>query len=416
MWARWTVVLALALAGCAVGGGDTELDGGDAIEAIGDAATDAPADEAQAPMPTADEVLAPGPFVAASFDVELEDTTRKTMANGKNPEKPSRRLETRIWYPVSQASARRSADATEPPVAVVEGGPRPLIVYCHGFMSENRENTDLAALLASRGFVVAAPQFPLTSLGTPGGPNAADVVNQPGDVRFVIDRMLAMAADAASPLHGAIDAERIGTIGVSLGGLTAVLAGFHEDLRDPRIKAVAGAAVPGCYMAEGFFDAVTLPLLLLHGTRDVILPFVQNGPPVYAAAHPPKHFVRITGGTHAGMAALAKEMLELMGNSDEIGCQALASNQSVKPEALAAMSESFGGKEAAAVLAECPALCGITIDEGEPKIEVGRQLRIVNLAASTFMEGYLGGDASAARYLREGLAGEGTDLAVEQSL
>ena len=59
---------------------------------------------------------------------------------------------------------------------------------------------------ARAGYVVAAPSFPLTQKHVPGGRRERDLVNQPGDMSFVISRMLADDANPASFLHGLIAA------------------------------------------------------------------------------------------------------------------------------------------------------------------------------------------------------------------
>ena len=370
-------------------------------------ATDTPAEESQAALPTAAQILAPGPFAVGQVTLELEDPTRPTPVNGDYEGAASRHLTTVVWYP-APASA---ASAQQPLPAAADGGPWPLIAYAHGFFSFNTEAADLAALLASHGFVIAAPLFPLTNLGAPGGPNAADVVHQPGDLGFVIDRLLAASGDPADPLHNMVDGSRVGTMGVSLGAMTALLTGFHPPMRDARVKAVVGAASPGCYLPSTFFADAHLPVLLIHGTHDRILPYAANGPPLYAEAVAPKTFVTIVGGTHAGMAGLAKGLLE-KDNSDQVGCDSLGGNTSVTPEAMATMSQQFGGRPYATVLAECPAVCGIFEPTGAP-IAIDLQLRIVSLAAASFFRATLGNDPGSARYLNEGLALEGAAVQVE---
>jgi hypothetical protein len=47
---------------------------------------------------------------------------------------------------------------------------------------------------ARGGYVVAALIFPLENARAPGGPNEADLVNQPRDMSFVISRMLQASA------------------------------------------------------------------------------------------------------------------------------------------------------------------------------------------------------------------------------
>ncbi len=405
----WVLGCMALCAGCSSAGSAAS----DVVDAMADSVPDsvagdlAPADVPVA-LPTAAEILQAGPYGVGTLTLDLEDKTRPTPDSDTLAGTNSRLLSTAVWYPTVPTGAPAGATPGAPQA---QGGPWPLIAYAHGFFSFNVENEDLAILLASYGFVVAAPLFPLTNIGTSGGPNAADVVNQPGDMKFVIDSMLASSADPSNLLYGMVDPARIGVMGVSLGGLTSVLTGFHATLRDPRVKAVAAAATPGCYLPADFFQIVDLPLLLLHGTRDWIIPYAANGPPLYAEAQAPKTFVSFQGGTHAGMAGLAKAVLEKT-NSDQVGCDTLVDNTTATPEALATLSAQFGGKPHDVALAECPAICGAKADT-EPAMVIDRQLRIVMLSSASFFRSVLAGDAGCGRFLREGLAAEGSDLTVQ---
>src|SRR5262249_58569075 len=99
--------------------------------------------------------------------------------------------------------------------------------------------TFLTTHLASHGYIVAAPTFPLMSLGAPGGATIADVPAQAGDVTFVIDSLLAVAGDARNRLAGGVDGERIGLTRHSGRAPAALLTAYHAHLPQPRIRAAA---------------------------------------------------------------------------------------------------------------------------------------------------------------------------------
>jgi predicted dienelactone hydrolase len=105
-----------------------------------------------------------------------------------------------------------------------------LVTYSHGFMSFRSNGAYLAKHLASHGYLVAAANFPLTHFGTAGGPQFRDVLNQPGDVSFLIDTLLAWSDDPDSRFAGQIDRQRIGAVRLSLGGMTTMLLAFHPSL------------------------------------------------------------------------------------------------------------------------------------------------------------------------------------------
>jgi hypothetical protein len=124
------------------------------------------------PRPPHTVPFAQGPFRVAERDDVFVDPRRPVVRAGGAP--APRRLLTRLWFP---------RDA---------GGTHPLVVYSHGFMSTRDGGAYLAETLASHGYVVAAPDHPLTRLA-PCGRRADDVVNQPGDVSAVIDGVLGLA-------------------------------------------------------------------------------------------------------------------------------------------------------------------------------------------------------------------------------
>src|SRR5262249_32866419 len=155
----------------------------------------------------------------------------------------------------------------------------------------------LARQLASLGYVVAAPDFPLTHGGTPGGPNFFDVVHQPGDVTFIIDQLLAAKADR--PAHvftRAIDAQRLGMTWLSLRGLPTYCTTFDAPLRAPRLRSAAPMAGPVCSFGSKFYTTAQIPLLIVHGDIDAIVPYEENSVSAFGQARRPKYLVTIKDG------------------------------------------------------------------------------------------------------------------------
>jgi len=81
-----------------------------------------------------------------------------------------------------------------------------------------------------------------------------DVVRQPGDVTFVIDRMI-YTGPGTTPAPWTLDPERIGVMGLSLGGMTATLVAFHRGLLDPRVKAAVSIAGSMVMFTRDFFES-----------------------------------------------------------------------------------------------------------------------------------------------------------------
>jgi len=112
----------------------------------------------------------PGAFAVGVRDLPLVDATRPTPAHGNQPALPTRTLPTRVWYP-------STGPASPTPVMgapLLTGKRFGLVVYSHGFGDAPALAEYLAVPLASRGYVVAAPTFPLTNLlvvFSPDGPS-----------------------------------------------------------------------------------------------------------------------------------------------------------------------------------------------------------------------------------------------------
>ena len=86
-------------------------------------------------------------------------------------------------------------------------GQFPLIVFAHGFAGHPEKFTKLFAAWADAGFVVAAPAFPLTNSHVPEV-KISDVGQQPADMSFVLDNVLALDKQRGSRLFHAIDHHR----------------------------------------------------------------------------------------------------------------------------------------------------------------------------------------------------------------
>lgn len=231
------------------------------------------------------EAAQPGPYPVFSHTLNLVDTSRETAANGDYPGATTRSLTTEVWYPDSEDMERF-----------------PLVIFSHGF-SEIRTISDyLTTHLASFGYVVVSPDFPLSNMYSPGGPILADVVNQPGDVSFLINTLLEYDQTPGNPFEAMIDRETIGAFGHSLGGLTTLLAGLRPEHRDNRIKAIMPLSPFACFIDdEDYFPATGLPVLLVGGDADKIVEWNGNLPHAFALIDSPrKYLVKVFGGTHAG--------------------------------------------------------------------------------------------------------------------
>ncbi len=224
--------------------------------------------------------IASGPFEVKTLSVSYVDETRATPATPVSAELPTRKLLTTIIYP----------DAP---------GPFPLIVFSHGLTGTPERHTELSSEWAQAGYVVAMPMFPLTHADAPNAStNAGDIVNQPGDVSYIIDRMIEANGSKSSPLRGKIREDRIGVAGHSLGGGTTYGVAQHDCCRDDRIDAVM--IMSGLRVLEPSgdnFDEMP-PTMLLHGEKDPVLPIALSDE-VYPLLSAPKWYVRLLLAGHS---------------------------------------------------------------------------------------------------------------------
>ena len=108
-----------------------------------DPATDAGAEGDSGPVAVSYLPLAVGEVTETFID-----RSRPTNAGAETPARPERTIRTRIVYPE-------------------RGGPYPLLVLAHGASGHPDEYAEQIPEWAADGFVVAAPEFPLTNRDVP---------------------------------------------------------------------------------------------------------------------------------------------------------------------------------------------------------------------------------------------------------
>jgi predicted dienelactone hydrolase len=266
------------------------------------------------------------------------DASRPTAPNGAFPGAPERRLETRIW--VREDPLRGSPACTRDGCA--------LVLLAHGFGGNTGRFDAYARSLASAGYVVAALAFPLTNDAAPGGHTSAlgDVVNQPTDVTFVIDALLAAAGTDGDLLSGRIDASRIGAMGHSLGGATVLAATRADCCTDARIDAVVGVAPVGTLL-EPVFGAPAHrdgpPILILNGSLDpVITPALSTA--LYESLAAPRALVVIPGAGHSDLIEASSGLPRYLGPSERASIAFFDAHLGGEPDALAPVLEELAAE------------------------------------------------------------------------
>ncbi len=285
-------VLALAVAGGCAGCGAAASGSPSATVAAARAASAEGSASSSERRPASVAPPRPGPFAVGERVYSFVDRSRRIRLPGGRSE--YRPLVTVVRYPAVGSSSSTDVRGAAPARG---SGPFGLVVFGHGFAVTPRPYAALLQAWTRAGFVVAAPIFPRENEYAPGGPDEADIVNQPRDMRFLISRLLGLSIGSSSPLAGMIAPARIAVSGQSDGGETAVATAYSAGYRDRRVRAaviLSGAVLPGKHFA---FPVRGPPLLATQGTADTInLP--ENTDRFFAAARRPKFLLMLLGAGH----------------------------------------------------------------------------------------------------------------------
>ncbi len=271
-------------------------------------------------IPTVETLSEPGPYQVSEQVLTLVDLAR------------DRTLPTDLYLPI---------DA--PPAGV--------IVFSHGLAGDRKGFMNVSRHLASHGYAVAALDHPGSNrrqldavlsgnereIATPG-----EFRDRPLDVSFLLDELTRLNT-TGSDLADQLDLDRVGIIGHSLGGYTALaLAGaqlnydtlqancasddfifnaanpsmllqctalsdptqFTAELKDDRIDAVIALnPVTSSLFGRTGFSKIDIPSLIISGTNDPVAPALleQIRPFTWLSQSPnaPDHFLAlIQGGSH----------------------------------------------------------------------------------------------------------------------
>lgn len=227
-----------------------------------------------APTSTVPPTTAPAgpPYPVASLTIPLVDTSRPTVSHGRQISS-SRALTTLVWYP--QAPGRH-----------------PLVVFAHGYQVGPQPYIALLQAWAAHGYVVAAPEFPLTDQAVAGANlDENDINNQPADLRFVADSLVS----AGSPVAARTDPSEVVVAGHSDGSESALAASVAPTpAGEPPFRALIAMSVQ---QLPGVTHTANPPMLVTQGDRDDINP-PSYGYQVYGQGASPKYLLVLRGGGH----------------------------------------------------------------------------------------------------------------------
>jgi predicted esterase len=219
------------------------------------------------------------PYPVAVTPMTFVDPTRSTAGRGAASGHAGRILTTALIYPA--------------PPAV---GPFPLVVFAHGFGQSVATYADLLRSVAAGGYVVAAPEFPLTSSAIPGPVVRIDVLNQPSDMSFLIGAVQRASVEPG-PINGRVTSGKVAVMGHSDGAVTAAAVAYNSCCTDSRVGAAIILSGAESDFRGTWFGARSPPLLAVHGDADTVNP-LSSSERLYADSNAASFLVTVTGGTH----------------------------------------------------------------------------------------------------------------------
>lgn len=168
--------------------------------------------------------------------------------------------------------------------------PAPVVLFSHGLGGSCQNNPYLGRHWSARGYVVVFVQHPGSDESVWRGQRPAQIAMamkqaasaqnfllRVADIPAVLDQLERWNAQSGHALHGRLDLTHIGMSGHSFGAVTTqAVSGQNLPVggarfTDPRIKAaiMMSPSVPVTGDAERAFGSVTMPWLLMTGTKDV---------------------------------------------------------------------------------------------------------------------------------------------------
>jgi predicted dienelactone hydrolase len=211
---------------------------------------------------------------------------------------PVRRLLTEIRYPTAFRPAVQSGSVGGTTPGPVHGR-FPLLLFAPGFQQCGTPYADLLRTWASAGYVVVTVDFPHSNCKVGTAATQADKINQPGDMSYVLTRVLALSRRSAGFFAGRLDATQVGVAGQSDGGDTVAALAANSCCADTRPKAVAvlsGAEWPP--MPGRYFTRATPPMLFVQGSADTVNPPWQSRQLYAGTATGPRYYLDLLGADH----------------------------------------------------------------------------------------------------------------------
>ncbi len=202
-------------------------------------------------------VLTPILILASSLSAQSQLYGFKDFAFPNQSGQGASRLDTRVYYPSTSTGANA-------PIKPRAGG-YPVIVMLHGFSAIGNDYSMIGRHFADKGYVVALP-------------NTSRLVGTTQTQEALALLPALKIANSSGFLKGALDEDKVGIAGHSMGGNSA----FTVLANNPGYQ--CGLAIAPIN-ASNVINKVRVPIGVIHGKGDWILNWRLHGLPTYNAAN-----------------------------------------------------------------------------------------------------------------------------------
>jgi dienelactone hydrolase len=217
---------------------------------------------------SAQNFAARGPYSVGEQDVTVVRTNGTTFG-------------AMLFYPALSAGSGAAADH--------RGAPFPAISFGHGFLCPPSLYAGTMSHIASWGFIVIATRSGLELFPSHSAYAA--------DISRCLHWLREQSRAPSGLWRGVVSTNRWGVSGHSMGGGSGILAAAD----DPEIQAVGNmAAAETRPSAIAAAKRVHVPVCLLAGSQDALVPPDLHTHPMFENANPPKQFIELQGGWHCG--------------------------------------------------------------------------------------------------------------------
>ena len=196
------------------------------------------------------------------------DSTRPVVSNGVVLA-PVRSLPTYVWAPTTP-------------------GRFPLVIFAQGYDVTPLTYQRFCSQLASSGYLVAAPSFPLEDPTRGFGLDRSDLPHEATDVSFLISAL------ETSALRTRFNPAQVAVVGHSDGADVALMLGYQKGAVDARVRAIVSDAPDPM---SGPVAASSVPLLLVQGNADSVVPY-SSSQTVFAQVEAPRFYLTLLGADH----------------------------------------------------------------------------------------------------------------------